>query len=187
MHVAAAGIVTILLEMYNPLTYLELICIIIGSVGLDLDYFFTEKNHRTMPTHFPLLWVPVFLLGIFNFPLFCLGFAALVHLLLDCFDWGLYLFGPFSKKLFFHLIKIPYENELSFAQYVKRMYKNPISLFVEILVSSIFFILVIFNICLLIGFFVIYFIVAGTTFLYVFWLNDFLTNLEKFSFSTKKT
>ncbi|MFX1512674.1 MAG: hypothetical protein ACFFCQ_08820 [Promethearchaeota archaeon] len=170
VHIAAAGIVIILLDLIIPLKSLELFCIIIGSIALDLDFFVTKKFHRKMPTHFPFLWIPITLLGLFYYPLFCLGFAALVHLLLDCFDWGIYLFGPFSKKLYFQFIEIP-QGTRTLSQYIKRLYKTPVPLFIEISTTSIFFVFVLFNLHTLILLFGIYCIVACTTWLYILWVN----------------
>ncbi|MFX0208299.1 MAG: hypothetical protein ACFFDT_20110 [Candidatus Hodarchaeota archaeon] len=182
VHVVATGIIVFLLEMFNPLTQLELSCIIGGSIGLDLDFLIAKNNHRKMPTHFPLLWIPVILVGVLYYPLFCLGFGALVHLLLDCFDWGIYLFAPFSKILCFPFVNNPQETSLNLAEYIKRIYISPVPLFLEILVTISFFVLFLFNIHTLILFFGIYCAVAAITFLYVFWLNDFLANLNTYSF-----
>ena len=70
----------------------------------------------------------------------------------------------------------------SHAEYIKRIYISPVPLFLEILVTISFFILVLFNLHSLLLFFGIYSAVAGITFLYIFWLNDFLANLNKYSF-----
>ena len=71
-----------------------------GSILPDFDSMIgvlTHRNHRSLFTHYPLLWLFLSLLsGILRLEIFWLFLGGLLHLLTDILDWEVYVLRPFS-------------------------------------------------------------------------------------------
>jgi hypothetical protein len=102
-HYALGVIIASISTYYLNLIALEYSLIIIASFICDFDVFFSQyardRNHRNLITHSLIPSVIIFIFGIiFNWlGLIIAGFAYLLHVIIDTFDWGTNLFY-FPKK-----------------------------------------------------------------------------------------
>ncbi|TXT61919.1 MAG: conserved membrane protein of unknown function [Promethearchaeota archaeon] len=102
-HYALGVIIASISTYYLDFIALEYTLIIIASFICDFDVFFSlyarDRNHRNLITHSIIPSVIIIIIGvIFNWlGLIIAGFAYLLHVVIDTFDWGTNLFY-FPKK-----------------------------------------------------------------------------------------
>ncbi|UCE13637.1 MAG: metal-dependent hydrolase [Candidatus Heimdallarchaeota archaeon] len=130
----------IILEKWGVISVAYFVWLILGSVAPDLDIFFSflikDQNHRRLPTHFPLPYlVGIFVFGFLGYPSFCWFFlGALLHVIIDVGDWGIFLFAPFSMNSY-SLINLSYE-ELTKGKtvwkFIQNYYQNSLIVILEI-------------------------------------------------------
>ena len=131
-------LIGLLLGSFLDLPNNILLLVIFGSVLPDLDFLlasYLKVNHRTLPTHYPSLWISFTLVSLLlSKYIFWICFAGCVHLLIDIIDWELYLFRPFSNKTW-SLISLNTKNILrqkSIREFLIAYYSTPWILFFEI-------------------------------------------------------
>jgi len=147
-HIALGIIITLLYSyLLNPI-YIEVFIVFCFSFLIDFDFILSKyaknRNHRVLPTHGIMIYlflIPFgFLLPIFFF----LSVAGVVHVFIDCIDWGTAILSPFSKKIYFGILPKPPENIISEKSLNKRQcwftltyYKSKILMSIEIIIFII--------------------------------------------------
>lgn len=90
-----------MLVNYLELNDLSSFFVILGSLLPDLDLFLGilwKKNHRTLISHYPLVWLFFAIFFAFlRLDIYWLFVAGFIHLLVDVIDWEVYLLRPISN------------------------------------------------------------------------------------------
>ena len=137
----------IILEKWGIMSTTSFVWLILGTVAPDLDIVFSfwtkRHNHRQFPTHFPLLYlISVFLFGLWGYPPFYwFSIGALLHVVVDTGDWGIYLFAPFSMSSY-SLLNLNYEEmtkKRSVWKFLRNYYQNRTIVVLEFLTYVICF------------------------------------------------
>lgn len=96
-HLSAALILGKAVSTWHPLAPEELLLLALSSSAVDLDYLI-RKDHRTLPTHSPLAFLPLFLLPGKLAAITIAGLA--LHLALDSLDYGVMARYPWRRRLY---------------------------------------------------------------------------------------
>ena len=151
-HVALGIILSLIYSYFISQIFINVIAIFSMSFLIDFDFLFSKyaknRNHRVLPTHGIIIYLILLPFGVF-FPIFSfLGLAGLIHILIDCLDWGVGIFSPFSKKIYFGILPKPSKeiiNDDSLRRrqcwFISTYYKSKILMFVDILIIGISIIL----------------------------------------------
>ncbi len=99
-HLAATYILWIILVRLFGDGVNSLLLAIVMGVLIDADAIFLGSMHRLSILHSLALWLPALLIGfLLDIPYYWTCIFAIVHILLDSLDWGVYVFYPLSTKL----------------------------------------------------------------------------------------
>ncbi|MEK6978372.1 MAG: hypothetical protein AABX40_08280 [Candidatus Hydrothermarchaeota archaeon] len=96
-HLSAALLLGKAVSIWHPLAPKELLLLALSSSAVDLDYVI-KKDHRTLPTHSPLAFLPLFLLPGKLAAITIAGLA--LHLALDSLDYGIMAGYPWRRRLY---------------------------------------------------------------------------------------
>ena len=154
-HIATGIILSMFYSFFINNDILSIIIICCFSFLIDFDFIFSKyaknRNHRILPTHGITLYLIILPFGIFNSIFYFVGLAGIFHVLMDCIDWGVGLFSPISKKIYFGILPKPPENIINEESIRKRQcwftltyYNSKILLIVEVLVLILSIFLVIY-------------------------------------------
>ena len=110
-HLTSGLIVVAILTVFNLISPAIAFFILLGAIIPDFDFILSrwapDNNHRKLVTHTFALWLGFIAIDFFLFHtgfIFWISFAAIIHLLLDIFDWGIMIKFPLSRSLNKHLL-----------------------------------------------------------------------------------
>ncbi len=139
------GITGVNILAYWGQTSYHSIYFLLGSVFPDIDSFFNllikKNSHRQLLTHFPLVYlVTAFFFGIWgHMMLFWFFIGALIHVLVDIWDWEIFILAPLSSKSF-SLLNLDYaqmSEKRSFVAFIQKYYQNRKIVVLELLAFGI--------------------------------------------------
>jgi len=155
-HVAIGSILSLIYSYFIDSFTVNIIVIFCISFLIDFDFVFSRyaknRNHRVLPTHGIIIYLIILPIGIFLPVFYFISIAGVVHVLIDCLDWGVGILSPFSKKIYFGRLPKPPETVINEESLRKRQcwftttyYNSKFLLFLEILfmifaIFTIFFI-----------------------------------------------
>ena len=114
-HLSAALLLGKAVSIWHPLAPEELLLLALSSSAVDLDYLI-KRDHRTLPTHSPLAFLPLLLLPGTLAAITIAGLA--LHLALDSLDYGVMAGYPWRRRLYGPKI-VPQPAVKSLQNYVK--------------------------------------------------------------------
>lgn len=168
-HFSSGIVVVAILRFLNVIPLTIVPSILLGVVLPDFDFILNRwvpnNNHRRLITHTPVLWIGISLIDYFLLHtgfIFWISLAALFHLVLDLFDWGIMISFPFSKEINRHLL---HEANIDFSSnnsrliqcnFLEEYFKNKCMVCIELSLGVVAFmgVLIFFN--LLAIYFLIY-------------------------------
>jgi len=123
-HVSVGIILSMIYYLFIRPTPFEVILLFCFSFLIDFDFLFSRfaenRNHRVLPTHGVIIYLGLLPIGVF-FPIFTfLGTAGIIHVLIDCIDWGVAILSPISKKIYFGLLPKPSDEVINEPSLKKR-------------------------------------------------------------------